>query len=127
MTLGEHHLQQPRRPPVTHEHQGSSDAVDGNSYFCAWECENKGDGTDPWPGVLYIGIVKATVAIIRARRAKGDNCGLKGKSTIGHKEWSDWKPYPRGIDMKDDGPENHWATSRHEGDEPGTWAWPERA
>jgi hypothetical protein len=25
-----------------------------------------------------------------------------------------------------DGPDNYWATSRHEGDEPGTWAWPQR-
>ncbi|HEY6116972.1 MAG TPA: hypothetical protein VI172_13540 [Candidatus Dormibacteraeota bacterium] len=25
-----------------------------------------------------------------------------------------------------DGPDTYWATSRHEGDEPGTWAWPER-
>jgi hypothetical protein len=25
-----------------------------------------------------------------------------------------------------DGPDSHWATSRHEGDEPGTWAWPPR-
>jgi hypothetical protein len=26
-----------------------------------------------------------------------------------------------------DGPDSYWATSRHEGDEPGTWAWPPRA
>jgi hypothetical protein len=25
-----------------------------------------------------------------------------------------------------DGPDEFWATSRHEGDEPGTWSWPER-
>jgi hypothetical protein len=25
-----------------------------------------------------------------------------------------------------DGPDSHWATSRHEGDEAGTWAWPPR-
>jgi hypothetical protein len=25
-----------------------------------------------------------------------------------------------------DGPDSFWATSRHEGDEPGTWAWPPR-
>jgi hypothetical protein len=25
-----------------------------------------------------------------------------------------------------DGPDSHWATSRHEGTEPGTWMWPER-
>lgn len=26
-----------------------------------------------------------------------------------------------------DGPDTYWATSRHVGTEPGTWAWPERA
>ncbi|MGW6910241.1 hypothetical protein [Streptomyces sp. NPDC054940] len=25
-----------------------------------------------------------------------------------------------------DGPDHFWATSRHEGAEPGTWSWPER-
>lgn len=25
-----------------------------------------------------------------------------------------------------DGDDTYWATSRHEGTEPGTWAWPER-
>ena len=25
-----------------------------------------------------------------------------------------------------DGPDSFWATSRHEGDQPGTWAWPPR-
>jgi hypothetical protein len=25
-----------------------------------------------------------------------------------------------------DGDGSHWATSRHEGDEPGTWSWPAR-
>ncbi|MFE6362988.1 hypothetical protein ACFVP3_23690 [Streptomyces sp. NPDC057806] len=25
-----------------------------------------------------------------------------------------------------DGEDTHWATSRHEGDQPGTWSWPER-
>ncbi|MGP4090196.1 hypothetical protein [Streptomyces sp. KR55] len=25
-----------------------------------------------------------------------------------------------------DGEDTHWATSRHEGTEPGTWSWPER-
>ncbi|WP_432198723.1 N-acetylmuramoyl-L-alanine amidase [Streptomyces sp. bgisy027] len=88
-------------PPATHEHQGSSGAVDGNSHFYGWECENKGDGKDPWPRAQYVAIVKATAAIIRAHRAKGDNWGLEGKSAIGHLEWSDWKPDPRGIDMKD--------------------------
>ncbi|MFJ2004828.1 peptidoglycan recognition protein family protein [Streptomyces chartreusis] len=88
-------------PPATHEHQGSSGAVDGNSHFYGYECENRGDGTDPWPRVQYVAMVKGTAAIIRAHRAKGDGWGLEGRSGIGHKEWSDWKPDPRGIDMHD--------------------------
>jgi hypothetical protein len=81
-------------PPPTHEHQGSPGAVDGNSRFYGWECANKGDGTDPWPRVQYVAIVKATAAVCRAH-------GWSTKSAIGHLEWSDWKPDPRGFDMKD--------------------------
>ncbi|WP_030895381.1 N-acetylmuramoyl-L-alanine amidase [Streptomyces sp. NRRL S-474] len=79
-------------PPPTHEHDGSAGAVDGNARFYGWECENKGDGKDPWPQVQYDAIVKATVAVCRAH-------GWGHKSTIGHLEWSDWKPDPRGFDM----------------------------
>ncbi|WP_435214753.1 N-acetylmuramoyl-L-alanine amidase [Streptomyces sp. bgisy034] len=38
-------------PPATHERQGSSGAVDGNSHFYGCEYDNRGDGTDPWPRV----------------------------------------------------------------------------
>lgn len=86
-------------PPATHEHQGSAGAVDGNSHFYGWECVNSGDGKEVWPAAQYIAIVKVQAAIIRAHRAKGDNWGTGGKSIIGHKEWSDWKQDPRGIDM----------------------------
>lgn len=89
------------RPPAPHQHQGSVGAVDGNRHFYGWECENRGDGADPWPRVQYVAIVKSTAAVIRAHRAKGDEWGLEGKSAIGHLEWSDWKPDPRGFDMKD--------------------------
>ncbi|MFJ9114494.1 N-acetylmuramoyl-L-alanine amidase [Streptomyces sp. NPDC102394] len=89
------------RPPATHQHQGSAGAVDGNAHFYGFECENKGDGKDPWPRAQYVGIVKAAAAIVRAHRAKGDDWGLQGKSAIGHLEWSDWKPDPKGFDMKD--------------------------
>jgi hypothetical protein len=44
-------------------------------------------------------MVKTQAAIIRAHRAKGDKWGLAGKSIIAHKEWSDWKSDPAGIDM----------------------------
>ncbi|MFE8961726.1 N-acetylmuramoyl-L-alanine amidase [Streptomyces iakyrus] len=82
------------RPPPTNQHDGSPGAVDGNARFYGWECENKGDGKDPWPRVQYVGIVKATAAICRAH-------GWGPKSAIGHLEWSDWKPDPRGFDMTD--------------------------
>lgn len=81
-------------PPATHEHQGSTGAVDGNAHFYGWECENEGDGQDPWPRVQYTAIVKATAGVCRAH-------GWGAKSAIGHLEWSDWKPDPRGFDMKD--------------------------
>jgi hypothetical protein len=44
-------------------------------------------------------MVKVQAAIIRGHRAKGDKWGLAGQAVIGHKEWSDWKPDPAGIDM----------------------------
>ncbi|MFE6362989.1 N-acetylmuramoyl-L-alanine amidase [Streptomyces sp. NPDC057806] len=81
-------------PPPTNEHQGSTGAIDGNSRFYGWECENEGDGTDPWPRVQYVAMVKATAGICRAH-------GWSAKSAIGHLEWSDWKPDPRGFDMQD--------------------------
>ncbi|MFF5842107.1 N-acetylmuramoyl-L-alanine amidase [Streptomyces massasporeus] len=82
------------RPPAPREHDGSAGAVDGNARFYGWECENKGDGKDPWPKVQYGAMVRATAAICRAH-------GWGPKSGIGHMEWSDWKVDPRGFDMKD--------------------------
>ncbi len=82
------------RPPATHEHDGSPGAVDGNARFYGWECENEGDGRDPWPARQYDGMVRATAAICRAH-------GWGPKSAIGHLEWSDWKVDPRGFGMPD--------------------------
>ena len=86
------------RPPAPHQHQGSAGAVDGNPHFYGFECENLGDGKDPWPAVQVEAMVRASAAIIRAHRAKGDDWGVEGKSTIGHLEWSDWKSDPKGPD-----------------------------
>lgn len=86
-------------PPATHEHEGSAGAVDGNSHFYGWECVNRGDGKETWPTAQYVAMVKVQAAIIRAHRAKGDNWGTKGKSIIGHLEWSDWKSDPKGVPM----------------------------
>lgn len=83
-------------PPAPHQHQGSAGAVDGNPHFYGFEFENAGDGKDPWPAAQVDAIVRLNAAITRAHRAKGDDWGPLGKSSIGHLEWSDWKNDPRG-------------------------------
>ncbi|MFJ8301580.1 N-acetylmuramoyl-L-alanine amidase [Streptomyces sp. NPDC094447] len=84
------------RPPAPNEHDGSDGAVDGNRAFYGWECENEGDGKDPWPKVQVEAMVRSQAAVIRAHRAQGDDWGAK--SCIGHLEWSDWKSDPKGPD-----------------------------
>ncbi|MDF2711087.1 MAG: hypothetical protein K0R62_6739 [Nonomuraea muscovyensis] len=79
------------RPPATNEHQGSPGAVDGNSRFYGFECENLGDGVDPWPAAQVEAMVRASAALARAHR-------WGAKSVIGHLEWSDWKSDPKGPD-----------------------------
>jgi hypothetical protein len=79
------------RPPAPHQHEGSSGAVDGNARFYGLECSNLGNG-EAWPAVQYDAMVRWAAAICRAH-------GWTAKSAIGHKEWSDWKPDPAGIDM----------------------------
>lgn len=74
-------------PPKTNEHQGSDGAVDGNSRFYGFECINLGNGKDPWPAAQQEAMVRASAALCRAH-------GWGAKSTIGHKEWSDWKSDP---------------------------------
>lgn len=85
------------KPPATHYGEGDTGAADGNAHFYGFECVNLGDGRDPWPAVQVEAMVKASAAIIRAHRAKGDNWGLGGKSVIGHLEWSDQKSDPKGA------------------------------
>jgi hypothetical protein len=80
------------RPTPTEYHDGSAGAADGNDPFYGFECENLGDGKDPWPRVQYVAMVKATVAILR-------HYGWTEKSAIGHLEWSNWKVDPRGFSM----------------------------
>jgi hypothetical protein len=38
-----------------------------------------------------------------------------------------WSPGMANLQVMLDGNDVYWATSRHEGTEPGTWAWPPRA
>ena len=80
------------RPPAPQYHEGSPGAADGNDAFYGFECENKGDGLDPWPTAQYEAMIKAAAAICRFYQ-------WSDKSAIGHLEWSNWKSDPRGIDM----------------------------
>ncbi|WP_405710165.1 N-acetylmuramoyl-L-alanine amidase [Streptomyces sp. NBC_00046] len=72
--------------------RGNANGVDGNAHFYGWECENLGDGRDPWPAAQYDAIVRVQAALCRAH-------GWSAKSVIGHREWSADKVDPRGIDM----------------------------
>ncbi|MEU5531860.1 peptidoglycan recognition family protein [Streptomyces sp. NPDC020362] len=78
------------KPPPTHEHEGSSGAVDGNAHFYGFECVNLGDGTDPWPAVQVNSMVKAAAALCRVHQ-------WSAKSVVGHLEWSDQKSDPKGA------------------------------
>lgn len=80
------------RPPSTHLGEGDPGAADGNDCFYGFECENLGDGHDPWPTVQYNAMVKATAAICRYYK-------WTEKSAIGHLEWSRYKVDPKGFDM----------------------------
>ncbi|MFF2964214.1 N-acetylmuramoyl-L-alanine amidase [Streptomyces sp. NPDC057963] len=72
--------------------KGNANGTDGNARFYGWECENLGDGKDPWPRAQYQAIVRVQAALCRAH-------GWSAKSVIGHREWSADKVDPRGIDM----------------------------
>lgn len=78
------------RPPIPNV--GNSDGIDGNRHFYGWECENLGDGKDPWPDAQLNTIERASAAVCRAH-------GWTAKSVIGHLEWSDDKNDPRGFTM----------------------------
>lgn len=80
------------KPPAPKYGEGDPGAADGNDAFYGFECENKGDGKDPWPDVQYKAIVKATAAILRWYK-------WSEKSAIGHLEWSNQKVDPKGFGM----------------------------
>jgi hypothetical protein len=67
--------------------------TDGNARFYGFECENLGDGKDPWPAVQRDAIVRASAALVRAHGWGGDG----DTSVIGHLEWQPGKIDPRGI------------------------------
>ncbi|AJT64471.1 hypothetical protein T261_2798 [Streptomyces lydicus] len=66
--------------------------TDGNQVFYGFECENLGDGTDPWPPAQLAALEKAAAALCRAH-------GWTERSVIGHLEWQPGKVDPRGFTM----------------------------
>ncbi|MFI1728174.1 N-acetylmuramoyl-L-alanine amidase [Streptomyces acidicola] len=66
--------------------------VDGNRHFYGFECENLGDGRDPWPAEQLAAIEKVSAAICRVH-------GWSAASVIGHLEWQPGKVDPRGFTM----------------------------
>jgi hypothetical protein len=66
--------------------------MDGNAHFYGFECENLGDGQDPWPAVQLEAIERAAAAICKAH-------GWNHRSVIGHLEWQPGKVDPRGFTM----------------------------
>ncbi|WP_326779751.1 N-acetylmuramoyl-L-alanine amidase [Streptomyces longwoodensis] len=66
--------------------------VDGNRAFYGFECENLGDGQDPWPDAQLVAIERTAAAICR-------HYGWTERSVIGHLEWQPGKVDPRGFTM----------------------------
>ncbi|AWI30894.1 N-acetylmuramoyl-L-alanine amidase [Streptomyces sp. ICN441] len=66
--------------------------TDGNRHFYGFECENLGDGKDPWPEVQLEAIERAAAAVCRRH-------GWSARSVIGHLEWQPGKIDPRGFTM----------------------------
>lgn len=70
----------------------NSAEVDGNPHFYGFECENLGDGEDPWPFAQLDAIERAAAALCKKH-------GWNERSVIGHKEWQRGKVDPRGFTM----------------------------
>ncbi|GAA2397069.1 hypothetical protein GCM10010420_23580 [Streptomyces glaucosporus] len=66
--------------------------TDGNRHFYGFECENLGDGRDPWPAAQLDAIERAAAALCRHH-------GWNERSVIGHLEWQPGKVDPRGFSM----------------------------
>lgn len=66
--------------------------TDGNRAFYGFECENKGDGKDPWPAAQLEAIERVSAAICRVH-------DWGPLSVIGHLEWQPGKVDPRGFTM----------------------------
>jgi len=68
--------------------------TDGNRHFYGFECENLGDGKDPWPPEQVEAIVRVGTAICRAH-------GWGARSLIRHLDWQPGKIDPKGLDWDD--------------------------
>lgn len=68
--------------------------VDGNRAFYGFECENLGNGEDPWPDVQLEAIERAAAALCRWHR-------WGAGSVLGHLEWQPGKVDPLGFTMED--------------------------
>ncbi|MEU9300672.1 N-acetylmuramoyl-L-alanine amidase [Streptomyces sp. NPDC048269] len=66
--------------------------TDGNRHFYGFECENLGDGKDPWPAVQLDAITRAAAAVCRVH-------AWTARSVIGHLEWQPGKIDPKGFTM----------------------------
>jgi hypothetical protein len=66
--------------------------TDGNRHFYGFECENLGDGKDPWPAEQLLAIERVAAALARHH-------GWTERSVIGHLEWQPGKVDPRGFTM----------------------------
>ncbi|WP_046731169.1 N-acetylmuramoyl-L-alanine amidase [Streptomyces humi] len=66
--------------------------TDGNRHFYGFECENLGDGEDPWPQAQLTAIERVAAAVCRRH-------GWSERSVIGHLEWQPGKVDPRGFSM----------------------------
>ncbi|WP_340558105.1 peptidoglycan recognition protein family protein [Streptomyces sp. GSL17-111] len=76
-----------RRTPAPNERN-----TDGNTRFYGFECENWGNGRDPWPAAQLDAIARASAAVCRHH-------GWNEWSVIGHLEWTNQKIDPRGFSM----------------------------
>ena len=63
-----------------------------NRHFYGFECENLGDGDDPWPAAQLKAIERVSAAVCRYH-------GWTERSVIGHLEWQPGKVDPRGFTM----------------------------
>jgi hypothetical protein len=87
------------RPPTPTK--GNDNGQDGNARFYGFECENLGDGKDPWSAAQVEAMVRVSAAICRRHTTK--TATWTAKSTIGHLEWQrgkvDPRPAPGGADV----------------------------